>query len=77
MAKLTFPGFDCRFGLEGLTTFKRDNRYDPETYEIAVPKDPSVPDGEEIKIGVFDKVTVEITVEKVGDALLYSIMTTS
>lgn len=77
MTRLTFLGFDCRFGLEGLITFKRDNRYDPETYEIAVPKDPTVPDGEEVKIGVFDKVTVEITVEKVGDVLLYPSVTIS
>lgn len=51
--------------MEGLVTFKRENRYDPETYEIAVPKDPAQHNGPEVRIGVFDKVTVEITVEKV------------
>jgi exosome complex exonuclease DIS3/RRP44 len=44
-----------------LVTFKRDHRYDPETYEIAVPVDES---GKEVRIGVFDRVIVEITVEK-------------
>lgn len=55
-----------RFGLEGLVTFKRDNEYDAETYEIAVPDK----NGDKVKIGVFDKVVVEIGVEKVSiDAL--------
>jgi hypothetical protein len=46
-------------------TFTRENSYDPETYEISVPIDASEPEGAAVKIGVFDKVTVEITVEKV------------
>lgn len=45
--------------------FKRENQYDAETYEITVPLDPSQPDGKSVKIGVFDKVMVEISVEKV------------
>lgn len=52
--------------MEGLITFKRENRYDPDNYEIFVPHDPSNPNSPEAKIGVFDKVTVEITVEKVS-----------
>ena len=52
-------------GLEGLITFKRENRYEPETYQVLVPVNPSEPDGECVKIGVFDKVTVEISIEKV------------
>ena len=59
--------FCNRFGLEGLVTFKRDNEYDAETYEITVPDK----DGDKVKIGVFDKVVVEIVVEKVS--LLYYI----
>ena len=51
-----------RFGLEGLVTFKRENEYDAETYEIAVPSEA----GPAIRIGVFDKVKVEISVEKVS-----------
>lgn len=51
-----------RFGLEGLVTFKRDNEYDAESYEITVPK---AAGGEKVTIGVFDKVEVEISVEKV------------
>ncbi|GAA5869763.1 hypothetical protein JCM16303_001786 [Sporobolomyces ruberrimus] len=52
--------FVNQFGLEGLVTFKRDNEYDAETYEIAVPDK----NGDKVKIGVFDKVVVEIGVEK-------------
>ncbi|GAA5932387.1 exosome catalytic subunit DIS3 [Sporobolomyces koalae] len=52
--------FVNQFGLEGLVTFKRDNEYDAETYEITVPDKA----GNQVKIGVFDKVTVEISVEK-------------
>ncbi|BGP19161.1 hypothetical protein JCM10213_006493 [Rhodosporidiobolus nylandii] len=52
--------FVSQFGLEGLVTFKRDTEYDAENYEIHVP----TPDGDKITIGVFDKVGVEIGVEK-------------
>lgn len=45
--------------------FKRENEYDAETYEIAVPADTSEPNGPAVRIGVFDKVLVEISVEKV------------
>lgn len=56
--------FVSQYGLEGLIKFKRDTAYDPETYEIAIPTDPSQPDGSAVRVGVFDKVTVEISVEK-------------
>lgn len=46
-------------------TFKRENKYDADTYEISIPSDPSEPDGAAVRIGVFDKVLVEISVEKV------------
>ncbi|BGP10533.1 exosome catalytic subunit dis3 [Rhodotorula toruloides] len=52
--------FVSKFGLEGLVTFKRDNDYDADSYEIHVP----TPAGKNVTIGVFDKVEVEISVEK-------------
>ncbi|BGP57585.1 hypothetical protein JCM8202_000489 [Rhodotorula sphaerocarpa] len=54
--------FVSQFGLEGLVTFKRENEYDAESYEITVPK--SADGGDKVTIGVFDKVEVEISVEK-------------
>ena len=66
--------FVSKFGLEGLITFKRDFKYDPETYELALPIDPSKPDGPEVRIGVFDKVMVEITVEKVSKARVLKVL---
>jgi len=51
-------GYD-RLGLEGLVVFKRDLKFDPENYMITVPG----PSGE-VKISVFDKVVVNIEVEK-------------
>ncbi|GAA5984941.1 hypothetical protein JCM5350_000071 [Sporobolomyces pararoseus] len=58
--------FVNQFGLEGLVTFKRDtHEYDAETYEITIPNNNNNKDNEQaIKIGVFDKVLVEISVEK-------------
>ena len=50
-----------RLGLEGLITFKSEHRHDPERYELALP----TPTGGEVRIGVFDRVHVLITVEKV------------
>jgi hypothetical protein len=47
-------------------TFTRENNYDPETYEISVPVAGADSGGKaDVNIGVFDKVMVEITVEKV------------
>ncbi|KAK4702251.1 hypothetical protein P7C70_g3973, partial [Phenoliferia sp. Uapishka_3] len=56
--------FVSQFGLEGLVTFKRENEFDAEKYEISVPSDASDPNGPTVRIGVFDKVMVEISVEK-------------
>lgn len=51
----------ARLGLEGLITFKKDTHdFDPEEYTISVPK----PDGSKATIGVFDKVTVDVGIEK-------------
>jgi len=55
--------FVSQFGLEGLVTFKRENEYDAEQYVIKVP----TRDGDKVEIGVFDKVEVEISVEKVSE----------
>ncbi|KZV86575.1 RNB-domain-containing protein, partial [Exidia glandulosa HHB12029] len=52
--------FVSKFGLEGLVTFKKDIKFDAENFTITVPG----PKGKEVTIGVFDKVTVNITVEK-------------
>lgn len=50
-----------RFGLEGLVTFKKPIAFDPENYNITVDS----LKGEKITIGVFDKVKVKISVDKV------------
>jgi exosome complex exonuclease DIS3/RRP44 len=49
-----------RFGLEGLITFRKEIEYNAEDYEIVLKKD-----GQDVKIGVFDKVRVEISVDRV------------
>ncbi|GAA95499.1 uncharacterized protein L969DRAFT_101606 [Mixia osmundae IAM 14324] len=51
--------FVSKLGLEGLVTFKREVKYDPDRYELSVPTNTGA-----VTIGVFDKVKVEITVEK-------------
>lgn len=56
--------FVNQFGLEGLVTFKRENKYDAETYEISVPTNANETGGDCVTVGVFDRVMVEITVEK-------------
>ncbi|TNY22818.1 mitotic control protein dis3 [Rhodotorula diobovata] len=52
--------FVSQFGLEGLVTFKRDLEYDAENYEVSALN----AQGDKVTIGVFDKVEVEISVEK-------------
>ncbi|KAL0580474.1 exosome catalytic subunit dis3 [Marasmius crinis-equi] len=53
--------FVSKLGIEGLVTFKRDtHKFDAENYTISVP----VSGGGEKKISVFDKVLVQIEVEK-------------
>lgn len=51
------------FGLEGLITFKQDCEYDAENYVVKVPAHVSGL-SKDIELGVFDKCTVEIGVEK-------------
>ncbi|WRT64860.1 uncharacterized protein IL334_001796 [Kwoniella shivajii] len=53
--------FVSKLGLEGLITFKKDTHtFDSENYTINVPK----PSGGEVGISVFDKITVDISIEK-------------
>jgi len=52
--------FVSKLGIEGLITFKGEPKYDAENYTLAVPS----PDNEDVIIAVFDKVTVQIEVEK-------------
>lgn len=52
--------FIYRLGLEGLVTFQKESHtYDAENYTISVPS----PSGE-IVIAVFDKIMVDISIEK-------------
>ena len=50
-------------GIEGLITFKRENKFDPEAYAITVPGDKAKGQSD-VTIAVFDKVRVRISVEK-------------
>ena len=47
-------------GFEGLVTFKKEIKFDPEAYAIFLPGI----DGSEVKVSVFDKVKVRIIVEQ-------------
>lgn len=49
-----------RLGIEGLIMFKGEPKYDAENYTLTI----SSPDNEGVTIAVFDKVTVQIEVEK-------------
>ena len=49
-----------RLGIEGIVMFKGEPKYDAENYTLTVPS----PENEDVTIAVFDKVTVEIEVEK-------------
>ena len=49
-------------GIEGLVTFKREIQFDTENYSITIPV--SETGKEDVTIAVFDKVTVQIEVEK-------------
>lgn len=50
----------CRLGIEGLVTFKRETKFDPDEYTITVPSY----GGKDTIVAIFDKVTVSISVEK-------------
>ncbi|KAG5717375.1 hypothetical protein E4T56_gene1920, partial [Termitomyces sp. T112] len=54
--------FVSKLGIEGLVMFKREIRFDADNYTITVPS--SIPGTSEVTISVFDKVTVNIEVEK-------------
>lgn len=49
-----------RLGIEGIVRFKRETNFDPDNYCISIP----TPGGSDVVIAVFDKVMVNITVEK-------------
>jgi hypothetical protein len=54
-------GLRERLGLEGLVMFKKDTHtFDAENYTITIPK----AGGGEVTVGVFDKVVVEVSIEK-------------
>ena len=57
-AELTAPS--CRLGIEGLIMFKGEPKYDAENYTLTVPS----PENGAVTIAVFDKVAVQIEVEK-------------
>ena len=52
-----------RLGIEGLVMFKRDTQFDAENYTITVPSS-STTGLKDVTISVFDKVVVDIEVEK-------------
>lgn len=50
-----------RLGIEGLITFSKDTHtFDAENYTISVPG----PSGHDVVISVFDKIEVEVSIEK-------------
>jgi len=51
-----------RLGIEGLVTFKRETKFDADNYTFTIAS--AGPGGEDVEIAVFDKVTVNIGVEK-------------
>ncbi|TFK40883.1 RNB-domain-containing protein [Crucibulum laeve] len=51
--------FVSKLGIEGLVMFKRDTQFDPDNYTITVPGA-----GGDVHIAVFDKIVVDIEVEK-------------
>ncbi|KAG6817260.1 hypothetical protein H0H87_010921 [Tephrocybe sp. NHM501043] len=55
--------FVSKLGIEGLVMFKREIRFDADNYTITVPSS-FAPDAKEVTISVFDKVMVNIEVEK-------------
>ncbi|TFY71746.1 hypothetical protein EVG20_g1249 [Dentipellis fragilis] len=54
--------FVSKLGIEGLVMFKRDVQFDAEEYTVTVPA--SATNAKDVKISVFDQVTVNIEVEK-------------
>ncbi|KAG0151896.1 hypothetical protein CROQUDRAFT_650470 [Cronartium quercuum f. sp. fusiforme G11] len=56
--------FVSQYGLEGLIKFKCETDYDSEKYEISVKGEKEEEEGKMIKIGIFDRVIVEISTEQ-------------
>ncbi|KAI0076851.1 RNB-domain-containing protein [Panus rudis PR-1116 ss-1] len=56
--------FVSKLGIEGLIMFKRETQFDAENYTITVPTKDSNGESTTTTISVFDKVTVQIAVEK-------------
>jgi len=52
--------FVSTLGIEGLIMFKGEPKYDTDNYTLTVPS----PENKDVTIAVFDKVTVQIEVEK-------------
>lgn len=52
----------CRLGIEGLVMFKGETEFDAENYTITVPS--HVLGADKVTLSVFDKVLVNIEVEK-------------
>jgi exosome complex exonuclease DIS3/RRP44 len=55
--------FVSKLGIEGLVMFKRDTQFDAERYTITVPSS-STSGPTDVEISVFDKVVVDIQIEK-------------
>jgi exosome complex exonuclease DIS3/RRP44 len=55
--------FVSKLGIEGLVMFKRDTQFDAENYTITVPSS-STTKSKDVTISVFDKVVVDVEVEK-------------
>ncbi|KAI0262886.1 hypothetical protein BC834DRAFT_889464 [Gloeopeniophorella convolvens] len=54
--------FVSGLGIEGLVIFKRETKFDADNYTFTIPS--AGPRGKDVTIAVFDKVTVNIDVEK-------------
>ncbi|KAF9654049.1 RNB-domain-containing protein [Thelephora ganbajun] len=52
--------FVSKLGIEGLVMFKGEPKYDADNYTLTVPS----PENEDVTIAVFDKVVVQVEVEK-------------
>lgn len=65
--RAAFPAdWSRRLGIEGLVMFKRDiTQFDADNYTVTIPgSSTAVADGRDVTISVFDKVVVNIEVEK-------------
>ncbi|TFK48126.1 RNB-domain-containing protein [Heliocybe sulcata] len=54
--------FVSKLGIEGLVMFKREIKFDADNYTVTIPAD--LTGKEDVTIAVFDKVTVNIEIEK-------------